>query len=165
MKKLGWLVLVLAGFYGDGYRRFSEGNVRQFLVDFSMNAYQGNHETVCGLFADDVDVSINDQSPQGRWEVEGGKEEACGYIKQTSAAFMTLRAHVDTSWDDIVIKRSGFPWLTAEITYQQTTHITAGDGIPMPAMTAVSDDALILKRTLGGLRIVKLQSDSATAVD
>lgn len=165
MKKLGLLVLVLAGFYLDGYRRFTEDNVRQFLADFSLNSYQGNHETVCGLFADDVEVSINDESPQGRWEVEGGKEEACGYIKQSTAAFMALRARVDTSYDDVVVKRSGFPWLTAEITYQQTTHITAGGGIPMPPMTAVSEDTLILKRTLGGLRIVKLQSDSTTTAD
>lgn len=164
MKFLSLLVLVFAGYYLDGYRLFSEDHVRQYLVDMNMNTFQGNTETVCGLFVDDAEVSINDRSPQGRWEVEGGKEEVCGYIKQSAAGFMTMGVHVNTAWDDVVIHRAGFPWRTAEVTYRQTTQITANGRVPIPPMTAVSDDTVVLKRTLGGLKIAKFQADSETTV-
>jgi hypothetical protein len=165
MKKTWLLILAFAGFYLSGQRQFSEDNLRKFLLDQAVNIYNGNHETVCNTFSDDVKVNIVDRSPQGRWEVEGGKDQVCGYIKQASASFVVMGANIHTSVDNLTIQRSGFPWMTAELAYQQKTSITAGRGAPVPPLTAVSDDRMTLKRTLGGLRITRLEAQSRTTME
>lgn len=162
MKKLGVILVIFLGYWLDGHRQLSENNVRKFLLDQAINTYQGNNETVCDTFADEVEVDVVDRGPQGRWEVQGGKNEVCGYIRQASAAYMVLRARMETSVEDLVVQRAGFPWRTAEISYRQKTNISAGNGPPIPTMTAISDDHMTLKRTLGGLRITRLEAKSRT---
>lgn len=162
MKKLGVLLLVFFGYWLDGNRQFSESNVQKFLLDQAINTYRGNNETVCDTFADDTEVDVVDRGPQGRWEVQGGKDEVCGYIKQAAAAYLVLRARMETSVEDLVIRRGGFPWRTAEVSYRQKAVISAGNGPPIPTFTAVSDERMTLKRTLGGLKITRLEAKSRT---
>lgn len=164
MKKLGLVLLIFFGYWWDGQRQFSERNVRQFLLDQAVNSFSGNNETVCNTFSDDVEVKVEDHGPQGRWEVEGGKDEICGYLRQASASFLILKPHLETTVDDLKIQRAGFPWTTADITYQENTSISAGNGPPMPPMVASSDDRMTLKRTLRGLRITRLEARSRTTV-
>jgi hypothetical protein len=165
MQKIILVALVFGGFYLSGRQQFSEAHVRKFLLDQTVNVFQGNNETACDTFADDVEVTIDDRSPQGRWEVEGGKDEVCGYIKQASASFVVLGAQVNTILDNLEIRRSGFPWMTAELAYRQKTSIAAGGGAPIPPMTAVSEDRMTVKRTLDGLRITRLEARSRTTVE
>ena len=56
------------------------------------------------------------------------------------------------------ITRGGFPWTTARLQYTQRTTVQAGG---LPSMTVVSEDAVVLARTPGGLRIRELQSQSS----
>lgn len=159
---LGVLLVVLFGYWLDGNRQFSESNVQKFLLDQAINTYKGNNETVCDTFSDGVEVDVIDRGPQGRWEVQGGKDQVCGYIRQASAAYMVLRAHMETSVEDLEIRRAGFPWRTAEISYRQKAVISTGSGPPIPTFTAISDERITLQRTLGGLRITRLEAKSRT---
>jgi hypothetical protein len=56
------------------------------------------------------------------------------------------------------ITRGGFPWTTARVQYTQRTSVQAG---PMPSLTIVSEDSMVLARTASGLRIRELQSQSS----
>lgn len=163
MKKLAVVLLVLFGYWLDGYRKFSDDHVRRFLVEQNLSVFQGKTETACEAFSDDVDVDIVDRQPAGHWEVQGGKEQICAYLRQAAASFVVLGARVDTAFDNVEIRRSGFPWRTAEVSYRERTTITgAGNGLPIPTMIAVSEDRMTLKRTLGGLRITRLEAKSRT---
>jgi hypothetical protein len=90
--------------------------------------------------------------------VEGGKEEICGYLKQSSAALTLVQARTQTDFEDVRITRGGFPWTSARVQYTQRTSVQAG---PLPSLTIVSEDSMVLARTGSGLRIRELHSQSS----
>lgn len=92
------------------------------------------------------------------WEVEGGKDELCGYLKQVTAAFTVLQAHVETSADNFKIQSKGFPWLDTKVSYTEHTTISAGQYFP--TITSSSEEELVITRTLTGLKIKSITSTS-----
>jgi len=148
---------LLGGFYAHGRYTFSEPQVMGWLTKHSAHSMQGD-SVACDDYADDVKVALTAKGLRGRWEVEGGKQEMCGYLKQSSAALTVLQARTQTEFEDVHITRGGFPWTTASVKYTQRTSAQAG---PMPSLTIVSEDAMVLARTTSGLRIRELQSESS----
>lgn len=159
MSTLIKLLLLIGVFYGHSRFVFSENHLQKWVVDFSAKAMSGD-QAACDLFTDNAEVSIYAPNNQGHWEVEGGKAEACGYMRQGAAAFTLLQARTNSNFDNFQIERSGFPWLTATVSY--TEHATIS-GKLMPKFTTVSEDSLVITRTLSGLRIKKLDSQGEMA--
>lgn len=120
----------------------------------------------CEQYDDKVEVSLYFDEPDGRSEVEGGKDEICAYLKKGQAAFVFMNASVSTSLHDMQVRPSGFPFLKATATYRQTSEIIMQpDGSPFAVkMSSVSDDKLEIKRTLTGLKITKMHGTGKVKV-
>lgn len=113
--------------------------------------------TACDDYTDDVEVVLTAEGRRGRWEVEGGKNELCGYLRQAAAAFTVLQASTNTRFDDVRIERGPFPWMRARVTYTQVTSVSAGG---IPPLEIESRDVLELQRGLTGLKIRSVESAS-----
>src|SRR5262249_28097809 len=102
------LLILLFGsgvaYYAYGAHMFSQGSLQSWISNHDAREWSGS-DSACEDYADDVEVSVTDDRPKGRWEVEGGKEEICGYIRKSSAAFTLLDAETSTTYEDLSIKR------------------------------------------------------------
>jgi hypothetical protein len=151
------LIGVSVAYYAYSAHSFSEGSVRSWLVDHESRE-MGGKDSACDDYADDVEVRLNADSAKGTWEVEGGKDEICGYIKQASAAYTVLQAQVHTSFDDVTIERGGFPWRSAVVKYTQAAEVNAA----RVSLASTSHNEVTLKRTFGGFKITRLESTGRT---
>lgn len=156
MKKILFLLALLAAYYAHARITFSEPRVTAWLMSHESKAMSGN-TSACDDYSDNLEVNLKAQGRSGRWEVEGGKNEMCGYLKQAAAAFTVMQASTSSEFSDFKISPSGFPWNSARVKYLQLTHINLSG---MPPMTVKSDDTLILVRTISGLKIQKVESQS-----
>ena len=157
MKKLVLLAVLFGGYYLHGRTTFSEAHVMNWLGKHEAAAMSGD-PAACEDFTDDLQVSLTAEGTRGRWEVEGGKNEICGYLKQSAAALTVLQASTNADFSDVKIVREGFPWTAARVSYRQRTAIRAER---VPETTVTSEDALVLVRTPSGLKIKSLESSSA----
>jgi hypothetical protein len=155
MKKLLLLCALFGAFYGHGRFTFSEPRVAAWLTSNSAKALSGD-SAACDAYTADATVNLRAEGARGTWEVEGGKDEICGYLKQVSAALTLTRASTSTEFTDLVVVRSGFPWLQAEVSYQEKATIQ----VLGRSVTATSDDTLVLVRTFSGLKIKSVESNS-----
>lgn len=160
------LVLILAVglgiFYIQSRMAFSESHVMRWIAEYNNKAIKGD-STVCDDFTDDVEVNIFAETLQGHWEVEGGKDEICGYLRQASAAFIVLQASTNTQFDNLQIERSGFPWTTAQVKYHYKATMQADH---IPTMTVDGNDILVLSKGIfSGLKIKSLESRSAPSIN
>ncbi len=157
MKKLILLTLTaLAAFYAHGRLLFAEPKLASWLVQQSAKAMSGE-SSACDAYADDLQVTLSADGRRGKWEVEGGKEEMCDYLKQAAAAFTVLQARTHSEFDDIRIVRDGFPWTSARVSYTQRMTVQANG---LPATTVTGEDDLVVVRTLSGLKIKTIESRS-----
>jgi hypothetical protein len=161
MKRLLLLLLIALGaFYAHARVSFAEPRVVNWLINHSARA-MGGESSACDDYADDMEVNLVAEGRRGQWEVEGGKDEMCGYLKQAAAAFTVLQASTESQFDSVTIERGGFPWMSARVKYTQRTTVQAAR---LPAMTVESEDTLVLVRTLSGIKIKSVASRSAGGV-
>jgi hypothetical protein len=156
MKKLVLLAILLGGYYLHGRTVFAESHVMAWLGKHEASAMSGD-PAACADFSDDLEVSLTADGARGRWDVEGGKNEMCGYLKQAAAVFTVLQASTSSQFDDVRIVRAGFPWTRARVSYRQRTAIRADR---VPEATIASEDELVLVRTVSGLQIKSVKSTS-----
>jgi hypothetical protein len=157
MKKLILLAVLFGGYYLHGRTSFSEAHVMNWLGKHEASAMSGD-PAACNDFTDDLQVSLTAEGARGRWEVEGGKNEMCGYLRQSAAVFTVLQASTNADFSDVKIVREGFPWTRARVSYRQRTAIRAER---VPEATVNSEDELVLVRTPSGLRIKSVNSSSS----
>ncbi len=154
MKKILLLLLCAGGFYLHGRQVFSETALTRWIGEQAALSMSGESEA-CAAYSEDVEVELVYDKPNSEWQVEGGKSEICGYLKQAAAALTVLQARTETSVENIQVKRSGFPWLSAELSYSTRTQVSAAN---IPTMVSLSDEVVTLKRGFTGLKITKLRS-------
>lgn len=145
-----------AVFYAHARISFAEPKVMSWLMSHSTRAMSGD-TTACDDYTDDVEVVLTASGRSGRWEVEGGKNELCGYLRQAAAAFTVLQARVDTRYEDIEITPASFPWMDASVSYTQITDVRVGG---LPPVTIETVDTLTVRRGLAGLKISAVESES-----
>lgn len=156
MKKLLLILVLFAAFYAHARINFAEHRVLSWLLENS-NKYLTGDSSVCDNYADDVEVNITAKAPRGTWQVEGGKAELCGYLKQSSAALIVMQASTSTNFSNVRIQPGPFPWLQAKVSYtEKTTMQMAG----LPPVNALGENAVVLVRTFSGLKIKSLESRS-----
>jgi hypothetical protein len=149
-------IALFAAFYAHSKIVFSESNVMSMLTRHNTKALSGD-SAACDDYANDVAVELTAEDHRGRWEVEGGKDELCGYLKQASAALTVLQASTSSEFTDVSISRSGFPWTTATVKYTERTVVSAAH---VPEFTSVSHDEMKLARSFTGLKIIAVRSTS-----
>ncbi len=154
MKLLIWPLLLVAAWIGHGRLMFTESRVMPLVTQNTMQVFSGDNKA-CDFYTDDVQVDLESDQRAGRWEVEGGKDELCGYLRKAAAAFVLLDAQVHTEYSDVKLERKGFPWTEATLHY--TEHVTVQTD-KLPTMTFTSDDELILVRTLTGVKVRSVHS-------
>jgi len=157
LKKLLLACALFCAFYVHARITFSEPRIVSWLSNHYVKAMSGD-TTACEDYTDDAEVTLNAGGARGTWEVEGGKNEICGYYKQAAAVFTVMQASTSSNFTDVVISRGGFPWMQARVTYKQKTTIQAAGSIP--AAAAYSDNTIVLVRTLSGLKIKSVDSKS-----
>ncbi len=156
MKKLLLLVLACVAYYAHARYSFTEEQVTRWLGQHTARAMGGEREA-CDDYTDDVEVSLVAQGRRGHWEVEGGKNEICGYLKQAAAALTVLQASTRLEFDSVKVTRDGFPWRTARVQVAQRMSVSAAN---VPSTEVHAEDELVLVRTFGGIKIKSLQSKS-----
>jgi hypothetical protein len=156
MKKMLLLAALFGAFYLHAQTSFSETRVTNWLGEHSMKAMSGDPRA-CDDYADDMQVTLSAHGRKGRWEVEGGKDQMCGYLKQGAAVFTVLQARTNTEFHDLKVVRGGFPWTRARVIYSQQTRVEAAG---VPGFTIISEDELELRRTFTGVKIGSVRSTS-----
>lgn len=160
MRKLFWLGVLFAAFYGHGYVMFSEPAVMSWLGKQDRLVLDGD-EKMCDAYASDIQVRMQMQTAQGEVLLEGGKPELCEYMKDAQATLKMVRASVNMNTELVGLERSGFPWLTATVKVRETSTVQMGR---MPPMTEEGDSTITIRRTLQGRQITAIESTSTMAI-
>lgn len=147
MKKIVFVLLLSIAYYAHARTIFSESNLQKWVVESNLKAYSGD-KAGCDVFAKDAvmrNVS-NDETIEGR-------DNICNTLKITAAALTLGQGSLSSSFDGFQIKRSGFPWLEAEVTYTENATVTFPN---LPPIQASSGQTIVVARTFSGLEIKSL---------
>ena len=163
MKKILWgVVLIVAGIYGTGALKLSESSANGFLDELESLSLQGKAAEYCALLHDDLTVSIRDHTaPEQPRDFDGGKAEFCDYVSSAAKGMSIIRPETHLTRDDFTVTRSwSHPW-TAHVSYHETrrTHMS----VVNVTLNTVSDDQWTLINTFGGLKVLRLESESGLA--
>ncbi|WP_201595257.1 hypothetical protein [Psychrobacter vallis] len=153
---MGWFKLLIACvvlYLGQSYYLLSSSHVEKFLFDHNTLA-MNDPVAACGNYSNDVMVMINHTTPEGTWEVEGGKDEMCGYMRQAQAALVVMQANTSGHFENMLVNTS-FPWQNARTSYDEISNVRMGS---MGSISSKTHDTLEIKRTLTGLEIVSVTS-------
>ena len=160
MRKLFWIGLLAAAFYGHSRFVFSEPAMMSWLQKQENLALKGA-DGMCDAYAQDVQVNLRMQTERGEAAVAGGKEDLCNHLKDASAAIRVTQANLNINTELLSLEPSGFPWMSATVKMRQTSTMQMRGA---PAMTEVSDSTYVVKRTLEGRQITSIESDSTVSL-
>lgn len=141
---MGWFklfVAVTALYLGQSYYLLSADHVEKFLADNSTLA-MNDPVAACDNYSNDVTVMINHHTPQGTWEVEGGKDELCGYMKQSQAALVVMQASTSGYFDNVSVDTS-FPWQSARASFDEISNVKMG---ALGSISSKTHEILSIKR-------------------
>ena len=153
---MGWFKLLVAGivlYLGQSYYLLSSGHIEKFLVEHNTLA-MNDPVAACDNYSDKVEVMINHEIADGTWEVEGGKDELCGYLKQSQAALVLLQAETSGHFENMEVI-SSFPWRKAHANYDEINNVSMGT---IGTISSTTHDDIEIKRTLTGLEIISFTS-------
>ncbi|MEN6670299.1 hypothetical protein AAJP47_07980 [Psychrobacter sp. B38] len=157
---MGWFKLLVAGivlYLGQGYYLLSPSHVEKFLNDHNTLA-MNDPVAACDNYSDDVTVMINHRTPEGTWEVEGGKDELCGYMRQSQASLVVLQASTSGYFENMSVTTS-FPWRKAQASFDEINNVKVGS---IGSISSKTHEILNIKRTLTGLQITSVTSTGGT---
>lgn len=154
------LAVIALVYLAHSYYLTSPSNVRKFIEQHELLSMKNVNEA-CDNYTDDMEVSLYMDEPDRYWEVEGGKDEMCGFLQKGQAALVLSEGSVTTSFHDMNIVRGGFPFTKATATYTQMAEVNM-DGQTMRGikvkLTSKTHDKIELKRTFTGLKISKVEA-------
>lgn len=160
MKKLIWVGMLAAAFYGHSRFVFSEPALMGWIQkqqQLSMYASDG----FCDAYADDFAFETRTRTPRGEMTARGGKDELCEAIRDASAAMRVTQPSLSINTELLDLQRSGFPWLSATATVRQTTTMRLRGA---PAMTETSESTMVLRRTFKGREFVSIDADGTATI-
>lgn len=140
-------------YLGQSYYLLSSAHVEKFLVEHNTLA-MNDPIAACDNYSDKVAVTINHKTADGTWEVEGGKNELCGYLKQSQAALVVTQASTSGHFENMDVI-SSFPWRKAHVSYDEINNVSMG---AIGAISSTTHDDIEIKRTLTGLEIISFTS-------
>lgn len=151
MGYLKLLIVIIVIYMGQSYYLMSPSHVEIFIINNNALAMQ-DPVKACDNYTDDVATSIYFEMPTGHWEVEGGKDELCGYIRQGQAAMVVTQGSISSTLENVKVL-SSFPWQTATAEYDELSTTSMGK---TGDFHSSSHDIVTLKRTLTGLKITQI---------
>jgi hypothetical protein len=160
MRKLFWIGVLAAAFYGHSRFVFSEPSLMSWMQKQEDLALRGA-DGMCDAYAKDVKVNLRMQTERGETAVEGGKEELCNHLKDASAALRVIQSDLNINNELLSLEPSGFPWMSATVKVRQTSTMQMRGA---PLVTEVSDSTYVVKRTLEGRQISSIDSDSTVSL-
>ena len=152
MKKLLWLGGLLGLFYGHAWWTLSEQRAQRWIEQHE-RAVLEQKEGVCKDFTFDTEVSVRAVHAKGEWQLDGGRDHVCGYIKSANAFVRVLKPQISTQTEVLGFERSGCPWMSATAKVRQSTTFTLINGM---TMAEEGEATYVLRRGLGGLQIAGL---------
>lgn len=157
MKPLILLVIVaLAAAYSYGALALSESSANRFLDELETLSLQGKSAEYCDRLHADLRVSVRDHSATPPADFDGGRDEFCAYVSRAAKGVDLLGISSSVKRNDFEITRNWLhPW-TAHVRYHED-RITTMTKVHATLHTR-SDDALILVQTLGGVKLLGLES-------
>lgn len=160
-------ILVVLGviYLVQGYYLTRPAGIQKFIEQHNLLAMKDINRA-CDQYDDKVEVSIYFVEPTQHWEVEGGKNELCGYMQKGQAVFVLTDAQVTTSLHDMKVTPSGFPFMRATASYRQISEMIMkpqGSSFSVKVISE-TDDKLEIKRTLTGLKITKVISTGKSSI-
>jgi len=160
MRKLFWLGVMAAAFYGHSRFVFSEPSVMSWMQKQDQMSMRGE-DGMCDAYAADLRFEMRSRSAMGEMTVEGGKAELCDYLKDASAAFRATQASVNHNMELVSIDAAGFPWLSATVKTRQTTTVRMRGA---PAITEVAEATTVIRRTLNGREVASIDASSQASM-
>ena len=163
MQKIFWLlVLTVVAVYGTGAVTLSESGANRFLNELETLSMHGESAAYCALLHEDLVVSVRDHTaPQEPRDFTGGKAEFCDYVSTAAKGMSIIRPETSVTRDDFTVTRSWLhPW-TAQVSYHETrsTRMT----LVNVTLNTKGDDRWTLVNTFGGLKVLRLESQSELA--
>jgi hypothetical protein len=163
VKKIFWLlVLTVVAVYGTGAVTLSESGANRFLNELETLSMHGESAAYCALLHEDLVVSVRDHTaPQEPRDFTGGKAEFCDYVSTAAKGMSIIRPETSVIRDDFTVTRSWLhPW-TAQVSYHETrsTRMTLAN----VTLNTTGDDKWTLVNTFGGLKVLRLESESGLA--
>lgn len=164
MKKLLVTATVaVATLYLHGRLVFSGDAVQRLVVAQDQDMYSGRVEQACDRFAKDATFEIDERGVGGTGKLSGGREEMCQMLQQQAAAMKLLSLSVNTEYSNLTVRRSGFPWLTADIALDSRVTI---DGMPgVGRMVTKAHEEATLVRGFSGVKFRRVQAQSRTLLE
>ena len=156
MKKLLWLVGLVAGFYGHSQWALSKSRTLGWIKAHEQAVFDMK-EGVCNDFAFDVNVNIRASHPKGEWQVDGGKDYVCDYVRAANAHVRVLKPTIDTHTELVSLQRSRFPWMTATV---KVRHATTFALPGVRTLNEVGETTYVLRRTIKSMQIAEMTSRS-----
>ena len=156
MKKLLWIVGLVAVFYGHSQWALSKSRTLSWIEQHEQ-AVLAMQEGVCQNFAYDVAVHIRARHAKGEWQVDGGKDQVCDYVRAANAHVRVLKPVIDTRTELVSLERSGFPWMSATIKVRQATTFSMPG---LRTLSEVGETTYVLRRTIKSMQIADLSSRS-----
>jgi hypothetical protein len=150
------LVLAAAMAYGFGPMHLSNAGANRFLDELESLSQAGKGEEYCARLHADLKVSIRDHSADPPADFDGNREDFCGYVTYAMRGFDILGLSTHATRHEFTATRSWLhPW-TVEVSYHED-RLTTMSKTGATVHTA-SDDRLTLVQTLGGVKIIELES-------
>ncbi|HEX5737315.1 MAG TPA: hypothetical protein VFY22_02295, partial [Hydrogenophaga sp.] len=143
MRKLFWLGVLAAAFYGHSRFVFSEPSVMSWMQKQNQMAMRGE-DGMCDTYASDLRFETRVQTARGEMQMAGDKEELCELLKTASATYRATQASVDTNLELVSIEPSGFPWMSATVNVRQSTTVRMRGA---PALNEVGESSILVRRT------------------
>lgn len=156
MRLLLWLAGLFAAFYGHGQWALSESRALAW-IERHETAVLEMKEGVCNDFTWDVNVHIRASHAKGEWQVDGGKDQVCDYVRAANAHVRVLNPAVDTRTELISMERAGFPWMTATVKVRQATSFTLPG---VRTLNEAGETTYVLRRTIKSMQIADMSTIS-----
>lgn len=158
------LVKILIGlvilYLGQSYYLTRSSTVQKFIEQSQLTAMNDVSKACEEDYHDKVEAIINFDQPDGHWEMKGGKNELCDYMKQNTAMLKMTQGDVTWRYENWQVS-SSFPWQSVTANYTEVVDIN----MPKVAkMSSISQDKIVLKRSLIGLKFIKIVSDGKMTV-
>lgn len=150
------LVAVLVASYAYGVVTLSEDRANRFLDELETLSLQGKSTEYCARLHTDLRVSIRDHSATPPADFDGGRDEFCAFVSNAAKGVDLLGLSTHVTRNDFTVTRSWLhPW-TAQVRYHEDRMTTMSK--VHATLHTTSDDALTLVQTLGGTKLLALES-------
>ncbi len=156
---LGAALVLTAIAYSIGAVRLSERGSREFLDELEALSLRNEMRQYCDRLHDDLVVSIDDRTSEGGAQaVNGGKQEFCDFVSYAAKGFDLIGPEMTVTRENFTVDRSWLkPW-TATVSYHER-RTTRMSRINFTLRTE-ADDRWVLVNTLGGVKVLRLESRS-----